>query len=191
MVAEDDRRRMRRVLWAMPQGLYVLGTAASGRRNLMTVSLATQACVEPPMVAVAVERVAWSHALLAEGGVFALSLLDRQDRALVRRFVKPVAEGPEPGELGGEPVEEAVTGAPVLRRALGFLDCRVTERLELGSHSLFVGEVLAAGERGVPAEPRRAGVDGPAGHDAPSPAADQALGAMVLRMEDTRMHYGG
>lgn len=179
MTAADDRRRMRRVLWALPQGLYVLGTAAGGRRNLMTVSLVTQACVDPPMVAVAVERAAWSHELLTEGGVFALSLLDRQDRALVRRFVKPVAEGPAPGELGGEPVEEALTGAPVLRRALGFLDCRVAERLELGTHGLFVGEVLAAGE------------DGATGSDTPPPAADRALGATVLRMEDTRMHYGG
>ena len=47
------------------------------------------------------------------------------------------------------------------------VDCAVRHRLELGSHVLFVGEVVAVG--------------GPAGTALPS----------VLRMEDTRMNYGG
>ena len=61
-----------------------------------------------------------------------------------------------------------MTGAPVLARAVAFLDCRLERTVMLGSHSLFVGEVVDA-------------AFGPSG----------AGEAEVLRVEDTRMSYGG
>jgi len=167
----DDRLR-RRVLWSMPSGLYVVGSAAGSRANLMTASLAIQVATEPKLVAVAIDTAAVTRALVAESGAFSLSLLSRRDRAVVRHFVKPVGEaevvrrGGRIVSMGGEPVEVHETGAPVLARALAWLDCRVRHRLELGSHELFVGEVVAVG--------------GPEGEV-----------TEVLRMEDTRMSYGG
>ena len=59
----DDRLR-RRVLWAMPSGLYVVGSAAGGRANLMTASLAMQVATEPKLVAVAVDVTSVTRALI-------------------------------------------------------------------------------------------------------------------------------
>jgi flavin reductase (DIM6/NTAB) family NADH-FMN oxidoreductase RutF len=170
--ADVDDRLRRRVLWAMPSGLYVVGSAAHGRVNLMTANLAIQVATEPKLVAVAVDSTSVTHGLIAAGGCFSLSFLARDDRAVVRRFVKPVPEGEIVSEDGvvvsmaGEAVGVHVTGAPVLGRAPAWFDCAVRHRLELGSHELFVGEVVAVG--------------GPEGDVPP-----------VLRMEDTRMNYGG
>jgi flavin reductase (DIM6/NTAB) family NADH-FMN oxidoreductase RutF len=169
----DDRLR-RRVLWAMPSGLYVVGSAAGGRVNLMTANLAFQVAVEPKLVGVAVDAASVTHELVAAGGGFSLSLLAREDRAVVRRFVKPVSEdqierrggGGAVVSMAGETVEVHATGAPVLTRAAAWLDCSLRHRLLLGSHELFVGEVVAVG--------------GPAGDLPP-----------LLRMEDTHMSYGG
>ncbi|HTW99916.1 MAG TPA: flavin reductase family protein, partial [Acidimicrobiales bacterium] len=86
-----DRLR-RRVLWSMPSGLYLLGTRAGDRRNLMTLNWATQLSLDPKLVGVSVEVSALSNDLLRRGGRFTLSLLDREDRVLVRKFVKPAAE---------------------------------------------------------------------------------------------------
>ena len=175
--AEEYDRRRRRVLWSMPGGLYVLGTRAGTQRNLMTINWATQVALEPKLVAVAVEGMARSHALLAEGGVFSLSLVSRADRALVRRFVKPVTEveldeSGGRGTMQGEAVWLGPTGAPLLAAAVAWLDCAVRQRVELGSHSLFVGEVVDCGF-------------------GPSGAPAQGARLEVLRMEDTRMNYGG
>ncbi len=167
----DDRLR-RRVLWAMPSGLYVVGSAAGGRANLMTASLAIQVATEPKLVAVAVDAASVTRALVVEGKGFSLSLLAREDRGVVRRFVKPVPEEAVVTEGGvvvsmlGEPVEVHATGCPVLTRAVAWIDCALWRRIEAGSHDLFVGEVVAVG--------------GPSGEIPP-----------VLRMEDTRMNYGG
>src|SRR5215468_2593747 len=86
---EYDRLR-RRVLWAMPSGLYVIGARAGERRNGMTANWVTQVSFDPKLVAASIEQEALTHELVAEGGVFALNLVARDDRAIVRKFTKPV-----------------------------------------------------------------------------------------------------
>jgi flavin reductase (DIM6/NTAB) family NADH-FMN oxidoreductase RutF len=171
---EYDRLR-RRVLWSMPAGLYVVGTRAGSDRNLMTISWVTQVAVSPKLVGIGVESGAVTHTLLHRGRVFALSLLPRAQRAVVRRFAKPVTElsfddRTGVGTMQGEPVHVAVTGAPILDCAVSWLDCEVRHVLALGSHDWFVGEVVDCGEA----------TDSPSGPD-----------AAVLAMGDTRMNYGG
>ena len=211
-----DRLR-RRVLWSLPSGLYVVGTRSGARRNLMTISWVTQACVAPKLVAIGVEASAVTHALLTDGRVFALSLLPRGERALVRRFAKPVTDSDVDaatgaGTMQGQPVRAASTGAPILEVAVAWLDCEVRHVLGLGSHSLFVGEVVDCGvaatldPEGVPADtpddaPRDTPADGPEVEPADGPgkaSGDAGTGGPsgggvtgVLRMEDTRMNYGG
>jgi flavin reductase (DIM6/NTAB) family NADH-FMN oxidoreductase RutF len=162
---EEDRLR-RRVLWKLPSGLYLLGSRASGRRNLMTLNWATQLALEPKLLGVSVEREAVTAGLIEAGGAFALSILARDDRAVIRRFVKPAEDDPVAGTLAGQPVRTAVTGAPILAAALAWVDCELRQTVECGSHRLFVGEVVGSGF-----------------------GADEAT--EVLRMEDTRMNYGG
>lgn len=162
-----DRLR-RRVLWSLPTGLYLLCSRAGEQRNWMTCNWVTQVATDPKLVAVSVERGVHTYELIRSGRCFALALLSREDRALVRRFVKPAADDPEAKTLNGFPYRDApVTGVPLPVAAAAFLDCRVEREVALGSHSLFVGEVVdasaAPGEGEIP----------------------------VLRMEDTRMSYGG
>jgi len=166
---EYDRLR-RRVLWAMPTGLYVVGSVAGGERNLMTANLVVQLCVDPKLVGVAVESSARTHGLIESGGCFAVSFVARDDRALVRKFVKPATDDRAARTLNGVAYLDApVTGAPVLAGAVAFLDCRLERTVALGSHSLFVGLVVDAAF-GAGRDPE----EGP-----------------VLRVEDTRMSYGG
>ncbi len=170
----DDRLR-RRVLWALPTGLYVIGSRADTggevRRNLMTANLVVQVSVEPKLVAVAVDTAAVTAGLIEDGGAFSVNLLARQDRTVVRRFVKPVTDVALDASgalvaMAGEAAHDGRTGVPLLDGAVAHLECALRHRLPLGSHVLFVGEVVA--------------VDGP----------DGELGE-ILRMEDTRMNYGG
>ncbi|HXY45077.1 MAG TPA: flavin reductase family protein [Acidimicrobiales bacterium] len=161
-----DRMR-RRLLWKLPMGLYVLGSRSGDRRNLMTINWAMQVSTQPKHVAVSIEAAAVTHRLVSEGGCFSLSLLSRLQRAEVRKFVKPAVHDAAAGTLAGVAFKEEITGAPIPEIAIAWLDCALRRQLAVGSHTLFVGEVVAAGF-----------ADG--GEDAP-----------VLRMEDTRMSYGG
>ena len=162
--AYDKLRR--RVLWAMPSGLYVIGSRAGDRMNGMTANWVTQLSFDPKVVGVSVEKPALTHQLIQDGGVYTVNLVDREDRAIVRKFTKPVDVDMAARTLNGFPFHEAPSGAPVLDTAAAWIDCRVTQAVDLGGSSLFVGEVTAVGFQ-------------------------KAEDTPLLRMEDTRMNYGG
>src|SRR5689334_14254094 len=80
---EYDKRR-RRLLWKVPSGLYVIGSTDKGnRRNAMTSNWLTQISFDPKLVAISVEREAFTHELIEAARVFSVCLIDREDRAIV------------------------------------------------------------------------------------------------------------
>jgi flavin reductase (DIM6/NTAB) family NADH-FMN oxidoreductase RutF len=162
---EYDRMR-RRALWTMPSGLYLVGSRAGERRNLMTANWATQVSFDPKLLAIGVEQPAVTHELITEGRVFSLTTIDREDRAIVRKFTKPVDVDLEARTANGFPFHEATTGAPILDQAAAWFDCEVRQSVEVGDTTLFIGEIVACGFQ-------------------------KAEDTPVLRMEDTRMNYGG
>lgn len=162
--AYDKLRR--RVLWTMPYGLYVVGSRAGDRRNAMTLNWVTQLSFDPKLLGVAVENGAVTCELIAAGGVFSLNIVDREDRAVVRKFTKPVEVDTAAGTLNGFGFHDGATGAPILDMAVAYADCEVRQQVPTGSHTLFIGEIVDAG------------------FQKPEDTAP-------LRMEDTRMIYGG
>jgi flavin reductase (DIM6/NTAB) family NADH-FMN oxidoreductase RutF len=163
---EYDKLR-RRVLWKMPSGLYVIGsTDGAERRNGMTANWVTQLSFDPKLIGVGIEQSAYTHELVDVSGVFSVCLIDREDRAIVRKFTKPVEVDLVAKTLNDFPYVERTTGAPILAQSVAFLDCAVRDRMTAGEHTFFAGEVVEAGF-----------------------LRDEAT--EVLRMEDTRMNYGG
>jgi flavin reductase (DIM6/NTAB) family NADH-FMN oxidoreductase RutF len=166
---EYDKLR-RRVLWTMPYGLYIVGSRAGERRNGMTLNWATQVSFEPKLVGIGVEQTALTHELIVAGMVFSLNVIDREDRTIVRKFTKPVevevADDSDSGTLNEFAFHDGVTGAPILDQAVAYVDCEVRDTLAVGNHTFFVGEIVDA-------------------------RFQKDEGTHVLRMEDTRMNYGG
>jgi flavin reductase (DIM6/NTAB) family NADH-FMN oxidoreductase RutF len=162
---EYDKLR-RRVLWTMPSGLYVVGSRAGDRRNLMTLNWATQVSFEPKLLGIGVEKTAVTHGLIADGGCFTVNTVSREDRAIVRKFTKPAELDAAAGTLNGFPFHEGRTGAPILDQAVAWIDCEVRQPVDCGGHTFFIGEIVDTGFQ-------------------------QDEGTEVLRMEDTRMSYGG
>ena len=121
--------------------------------------------MDPKLVAVSVESAALSHALLAaRAGLFPQH--PAPDGAGHRPQVRKAARRRRrPGRLAGFALR-ASTGAPILADAAAWLECELRQQLDCGSHTLFVGEVVGCGGEGPD-------------------------GLEVLRMEDTRMSYGG
>jgi flavin reductase (DIM6/NTAB) family NADH-FMN oxidoreductase RutF len=162
---EYDKLR-RRVLWKMPSGLYVVGSRGPETRNLMTANWVTQLSFDPKWVGVGIENAALTHELIVQGASFSVCFIDREDRAIVRKFTKPVEFDETAQTLSGFPFIERVTGAPILAQSVAFLDCELREQVSAGNHTFFVGEVVDCGFL--------------RGEQTP-----------VLGMEDTRMNYGG
>jgi flavin reductase (DIM6/NTAB) family NADH-FMN oxidoreductase RutF len=164
---EYDKLR-RRVLWKVPSGLYVIGTTdRASRRNGMTLNWFTQVSFDPKLVGIGVENTAVTHELIEAAHVFSVCFVDREDRAIVRKFTKPVDVDLDAKTLNGFPYfDGGTTGAPVLSQSVAYLECEVRNAVPVGNHTFFVSEVVNSAFL----------------KDEETP---------VLRMEDTRMNYGG
>lgn len=162
---EYDKLR-RRVLWSMPYGLYVVGSRDGEKRNFMTLNWATQVSFVPKLIGVGVEKTAWTHELIEASRCYSLCTVSREDRSIVRKFTKPVSADLEASTLNGFSFHDGPTGAPILDQAVSWMDCALRQAVDCGGHTFFIGEVIDCGFR----------------QDEETP---------VLRMEDTRMSYGG
>ena len=119
--------------------------------------------MEPVLVGVGVDNGAVTHRLITAGGSFTVNLWDAEDTRVFVKFSKPATD--DGATLNGRAVRAATTGAPGVRRGAAWMDCEVRQTLDLGTHTLFVGEVVDAAIRDDEARP--------------------------ASMNDTRMKYGG
>jgi len=154
---------LNKVLWKIPNVLCLVGSRAGDEWNGMTQSWVTQVAMEPVLVAIAVDTSAVTNRLIRAGGAFSVNLWDRADTRPFVKFSKPAVFDGE--TLNGRPVREGSTGVPIFTEAVAWLECRLHQTVECGTHDLFIGEVVAA-----------------------DISDDEAL---VARIEDTRMKYGG
>jgi len=142
-----DPNQKKQALRMIPYGLYVLSAksgSGAGEFATSTVNWVTQASFEPPLVAVGVKKDSVSHAVIKAASSFALNVLGKGQQDLAFAFFKHVE--PEGDTIAGQPFTlGATTGAPILTSAPAYLECRLRETVEIGDHSVFVGEVVGAG----------------------------------------------
>jgi len=138
-----DPELKKTALRMIPYGLYVLTSeAGDGTVAASTVNWVTQASFEPPLIVVGVKADSGAHAVIKESGSFALNVLGKAQQSLAFAFFKPAER--EGNTIGGEAFSNGKTGAPILAAAVAFLDCSLTDTVERGDHSIFVGEVVDA-----------------------------------------------
>lgn len=154
---------LNKLTWKIPNALALVGSAHDGTRNAMTTSWITQLSMEPVLIGIGVDNSAVTHRLIAGSGAFTVNLWNSENTRPFVKFSKPADD--DGATLNGWPVSSAATGAPIFDEAIAWMDCEVRHSLDLGTHTLFVGEIVAAGIND-----------------------DDARAAA---MSDTRMKYGG
>jgi len=129
-----------------PQPVAFLTTAApDGRRNVMAVGWLMQASLEPTILAVGVSPRHYTHQLIEQTGVFAISLAGQGQADLINRVGSVTGRGSDKfADLHIDPVPGPQTGCPLINGAAVHFECAVENRITVGDHSVFFGRVLAA-----------------------------------------------
>ena len=138
-----DEQAKKTMLRKIPHGLYVCGVQDGDEVNGFTASWVMQASFQPPLVVNCVKNDSGSHAMIKSSQVFALSVLEEGQKSMAQTFFKPQRRV-------GNKFEEVEfylgeTGCPIITDSLGYVECRVVGAVEHGDHTVFVGEVIAAG----------------------------------------------
>ena len=122
--------------WAT--GVTIVTSRAGDRIHGMTVSAFTEVSLDPPLVLVCADKTSNTHPLIAEGGVFAVNVLSRDQTALAERFA---SKKDEHRRFIGLEYESGKTGAPLLAGTSATLDCTLVDTHNAGDHVIYVGRV--------------------------------------------------
>ncbi len=132
----------RHVLGQWASGVTVVTSKGGNGPEGLTVSSFSSVSLDPPLVLVCLHHGSDTLAAIEHSQAFAVNLLAVDQGDTGRRFA-----GLLPGvtdRFAGVATTQAVTGSPVLTKALAVIDCRVWHALDAGDHRIIVGEVVFA-----------------------------------------------
>ena len=138
MGSELDRRALRDLSY----GLYIVTSREGDRLNGQMVNTVIQVTADPPRVAVIINKKNLTHEFISQSGVFGVSVLD--DTATMT-FIGPFGfrSGRDLDKFAGVDFKKGSTGVPlVIDHTLSLLEAKVFECVDLGTHSIFIGEVV-------------------------------------------------
>lgn len=120
-------------------GVYIIGVAAGSERDAFTASSVMQASYNPLVLCLAVNPEHAAYRLLRAGRSFTVSLLERGQLELARRFGTPAYAM---DKMEGVVWRLGCRGAPILDAALGYFDCAVDTDIPAGDHRIVLGRVI-------------------------------------------------
>lgn len=139
----DNDNTLHETLRQIPYNLFALGVGkAGGDENAFIGAWVMQCSFDPPMLAVSVQNDSSSCQLIETHGVFSVNLLGKDQEDVARKLVKPQHRVGD--KMEGVSHGRGVTGVPILDDCLGYVECKVVEKTETGSHTLFIGEAINA-----------------------------------------------
>jgi flavin reductase (DIM6/NTAB) family NADH-FMN oxidoreductase RutF len=134
-----ERERFRSVMSRFASGVSIITTRHEGIDYGLTASAVTSLSLDPPMLLICVNKASNTRDALAEAQVFAVNILREDQGELARRFADS-----QPGKFEGQCISYGELGVPLLDDVLATIECRVSEIVSGGTHSIFLAEVQTA-----------------------------------------------
>jgi flavin reductase (DIM6/NTAB) family NADH-FMN oxidoreductase RutF len=140
-----DPIQKKRALRLITYGLYVATSRDADLYGSGTINWLSQSSFSPPLVMAGIQSDSSLHQAIRGSRAFPIHILGKSQKDLATAFFKTArAEG---DRLNGYRFEIGTTGAPVLVDPPAWFECRVVDEVRRGDHTIFVGEVVAAGVR--------------------------------------------
>ncbi len=135
---------IRDALKMMPYGFYAFTSKNGDDVNAMVVNWVSQMSYSPRLLAVGIQKHCYSHGVVAAGGVFGLNLFLQADSDAIMPVTSGRAKKPDKMQ-NADFAPAPQTGVPVLAGAAAFIECKLTQIVDIGGdHDIIVGEAIHA-----------------------------------------------
>ena len=134
-----DRETFRTCMRQVPGAVSIITTLHGDLRGGLTATAVCSVSAEPPQLLACVNRSASAQPLIAASGRFGVSFLSHEQQGVAAAFAASLSERFQVGDwmvLG--------SGIPLLRNAAAAFDCVVVQTLDAGTHTIFIGAIVAA-----------------------------------------------
>lgn len=130
------------MIYPLPAVMVSVGNTPE-EYNIITVSWTGTICSDPPMCYVSIRPGRFSYDILKRTGEFVINLTTR-DLAFATDWcgVKSGRNHQKFQEMGLTPGKASKVNAPIIEEAPVNIECRVTQIIPLGTHDMFMAEVV-------------------------------------------------
>lgn len=136
-------------LFTLSYGIFILGAENNGAKNACIINTCQQVGSEPMTVSISVLKTNLTHYMVDASKKFTVSVLGKEaSLEQIKHF--GFNSGRDINKFIGITYETDEWGTPVIKEgAIATMSCRVTGQVDLGSHTLFIGEVMSAQKVGT------------------------------------------
>ena len=143
-MSPEQQRWLRAMMARFATGVSVVAARHGPLLAGMTANAIASVSIDPPLMVASISRKSETHGAIHTSHSFAVSVLSSAQRELADCFAQPTTAA-KLQRFCDAPWHDAETGSPILDGAMAFFDCRLVAHHPGGDHTLFVGEIVAAG----------------------------------------------
>jgi flavin reductase (DIM6/NTAB) family NADH-FMN oxidoreductase RutF/rubredoxin len=133
-----------KALYKLTYGLHVVGSFKGDKINAQIANTVIQITSEPATIAVSINKKNLTHEYIQASGVFSASILTNEvPLSFIGQF--GFKSGRDTDKFAGVNYKKGPTGAPVvLDNCNAFLEAKVLQSVDAGTHTIFIGQLLEA-----------------------------------------------
>ena len=139
-----DLATFRACMRQVPGAVTVVTTVHGGTKSGLTATAVCSVSAEPPQMLVCVNRSSSAERVIAAAGRFGVSFLAHDQRPVADAFSASLDDRFANGEW-----VTLASGVPILKDAAAAFDCTVVQMIAAGTHTIFIGAIVAAVAREV------------------------------------------
>ena len=136
---------LEKVFSKFKSGVYVVTTIIDDVKYGWTISWVSKVSFKPALVMISIGKNRKEHEKFIESEVFAINILGESGIEIGRHF--GLTEGKNASNFDGIEHFELTTGSPIFKDIVGAVDCKIIKTIDLGDHTIFIGEVLDSIEK--------------------------------------------
>jgi flavin reductase (DIM6/NTAB) family NADH-FMN oxidoreductase RutF len=137
-----DPALKKKALRMITYGLYVATSRHGELYGSGTINWLSQSSFDPPLVMAGIKNDSSLNEAITGSRAFAIHIVGKGQKDLATAFFKTARV--EGDTINGWPFAPGATGSPILTDSPAYFECRVTDEIRRGDHTVFVAEVVEA-----------------------------------------------
>jgi len=127
-----------------PNPAILVSCSNAGKDNIITLAWAGTVCSEPPLISISIRPSRYSHKLISSSKEFVINIPNETMAAICDYCGTKSGKNVDKfKEMGLHREKGLIVNAPLIKECPINIECKVKEIIHLGTHDMFIGEVVS------------------------------------------------
>lgn len=136
---KDIPQGVKPALFKISYGVFIITSVNGDKINGQCANTVFQVTSDPATVAIGINKSNYTHEFIETSGIVGISILGKQGHDFVRKF--GYSSGRNTEKFTGVSYKIGANGAPILEDCVAYLEGKITNKMDCGTHTLFLVEI--------------------------------------------------